>query len=104
MNTPIIMPETQFGVTPQALNESPDTTQRLEYQLLKKQEELLTYQKKAIVAEYYPTLSLSANYNYIGQGPELPWFAKPADGVYWSDFSAIALNLRVPIFTGFGTR
>lgn len=104
MSTPIIMPETQFEVTPQALNETPDSTQRLEYQLLKKQEELLYYQKKATIAEYYPTLSLSANYNYIGQGPELPWFAKPADGVYWSDFSAIALNLRVPIFNGFGTR
>jgi hypothetical protein len=34
----------------------------------------------------------------------MPWFAKPSDGVYWSDFSAIGLNLRVPIFTGFGTR
>ena len=27
-----------------------------------------------------------------------------ADGVYWSDFSSIGLNLKVPIFTGFGTR
>jgi outer membrane protein TolC len=36
--------------------------------------------------------------------PQMPWFAKPSDGVYWSDFSAIGLNLRVPIFTGFGTR
>jgi outer membrane protein TolC len=34
----------------------------------------------------------------------MPWFAKPSQGVYWSDFSAIALNLHVPIFTGFGTR
>jgi hypothetical protein len=47
---------------------------------------------------------LAASYNYIGQGPQMPWFAKPSDGVYWSDFSAIGLNLRVPIFTGFGTR
>jgi outer membrane protein TolC len=45
---------------------------------------------------------LAASYNYIGQGPQMPWFAKPSDGVYWSDFSAIGLNLRVPIFTGFG--
>jgi hypothetical protein len=42
---------------------------------------------------------LAASYNYIGQGPQMPWFAKPSDGV--SDFSAIGLNLRVPIFTGF---
>jgi hypothetical protein len=33
----------------------------------------------------------------------MPWFAKPSD-VWLSDFSAIGLNLRVPIFTGFGTR
>ena len=72
--------------------------------LLKKQEELLNYQKKAAIANYYPTLSLAANYSFIGQGPEMPWFKKPADGVYWSDFSSVALNLRVPIFTGFGTR
>lgn len=104
INTPIILPETEFEVTPQALNEAPDSTQRLEYQLLEKQEELLYYQKKAYIAEYYPTLSLSANYSYIGQGPEMPWFKKPADGVYWTDFSSIALNLRVPIFNGFGTR
>jgi outer membrane protein TolC len=33
----------------------------------------------------------------------MPLFAKPADGVYWSDYSSIGLNLRIPIFTGFGT-
>lgn len=103
INTPIILPSTDFEVTPVIL-ESPNSAKRTEFVLLEKQEQLLTYQKKSIVAEYYPTLSLSANYNYIGQGPELPWFAKPADNVYWSDFSSVALNLRVPIFSGFGTR
>jgi len=34
----------------------------------------------------------------------MPWFKKPADGVYWSDFSSVSLNLRIPIFTGFGTK
>ena len=34
----------------------------------------------------------------------MPLFATAKDGVYWSDFSAIALNLNIPIFTGFGTR
>ena len=71
---------------------------------MKKQEELLVFQKKAEQAEYYPKLSLTAGYNYIGQGPEFPLFAKPSSGVYWSDYSGIGLNLSVPIFTGFGTR
>jgi len=99
-----VMPKEEFEVVPAALTEEPNIENRTEYLLLKKQEELLVFNKKAIQAEYYPTLSLTAGYNYIGQGPEFPWFAKPSSGVYWSDFSGIGLNLRVPIFTGFGTR
>lgn len=104
MNSQIDIPQTEFEVTPTSISETPNTANRSEYLLLKKQEELLVLQKKATLAAYYPTLSLSASYNYIGQGPQMPWFAKPTDGVYWSDFSAIGLNLRVPIFAGFGTR
>jgi len=99
-----VIPQTEFEVTPISLAEVPNTANRSEYLLLKKQEELLEFQKTAIKGEYYPTLSLVAGYNYLGQGPEMPLFAKPADGVYWSDYSAIGLNLRIPIFTGFGTR
>lgn len=104
IETPIEIPKTEFEVTPQVLTEAPNTANRTEYLLLKKQEQLLEFQKTAVKAEYYPTLSLVAGYNYLGQGPEMPLFAKPADGVYWSDYSAIGLNLKIPIFTGFGTR
>jgi outer membrane protein len=104
IETQIVLPKEEFEVGPAALTEQPNVENRTEYLLLKKQEELLVYNKKAVEAGYYPTLSLSAGYNYIGQGPEFPWFAKPEKGVYWSDFSAIGLNLHVPIFTGFGTR
>ncbi|MFA9193298.1 TolC family protein [Flavobacterium sp. FBOR7N2.3] len=100
----INIPASEFEVTPAAFSETPNVANRTEYLILKKQEELLVLQKKSVIAGYYPTLSLSANYNYIGQGPQMPWFAKPSDGVYWSDFSSIGLNLRVPLFTGFGTR
>ena len=100
----IEIPKEEFEVVPAALTEVPNVENRTEYLLLKKQEELLVFNKKAIEAGYYPTLSLAAGYNYIGQGPEMPLFAKPSDGVYWSDYSAIGLNLHVPIFTGFGTR
>ncbi|WP_026727089.1 TolC family protein [Flavobacterium denitrificans] len=104
IETQITMPKEQFEVVPAALTEQPNIENRTEYLLLKKQEELLVFNKKAVEAGYYPTLSLTAGYNYIGQGPQMPWFAKPADGVYWSDYSSIGLNLHVPIFTGFGTR
>ncbi|MGE6356266.1 TolC family protein [Flavobacterium sp. NPDC079362] len=104
IETVIEIPKEEFEVVPAALTEVPNTENRTEYLLLKKQEELLVYNKKAVEAGYYPTLSLTAGYNFIGQGPQMPWFAKPSDGVYWSDYSAIGLNLHVPIFTGFGTR
>ena len=100
----INIPQSEFEITPAAFSEVPNTANRSEYLLLKKQEELLVLQKKSVIAGYYPTLSLSASYNYIGQGPEMPWFQKPSSGVYWSDYSAIGLNLKIPIFTGFGTR
>ncbi|KQB42819.1 transporter [Flavobacterium sp. L1I52] len=104
MNAQIEIPQSEFEVTPVAISEAPNTANRSEYLLLKKQEELLILQKKSVIAGYYPTLSLSASYNYIGQGPKMPWFANSQDKVYWSDFSAIGLNLKVPIFAGFGTR
>jgi outer membrane protein TolC len=104
IETVIDMPKEEFEVVPASLTEQPTVENRTEYLLLKKQEELLVYNKKAVEAGYYPTLSLTAGYNYIGQGPEFPWFEKPKNGVYWSDYSAIGLNLHIPIFTGFGTR
>jgi outer membrane protein TolC len=104
IETQIEIPQTAFEVSPQSLSEIPNTANRTEYLLLKKQEQLLFYQKKAVEAGYYPTLSLNAGYNYIGQGPVMPLGGKPSEGVYWSDFSSIGLNLKVPIFTGFSTR
>lgn len=103
IETSIEIPETEFQVTPQMETTAPDATNRNEYLLLKKNEQLLQYQKQAFQAGYYPTLSLTAGYNFIGQGGKIPWGAKPVDGVYWSDFSAIGLNIKVPIFSGFGT-
>lgn len=34
----------------------------------------------------------------------MPLGAKSSEGVYWSDYSIIGLDLKIPIFTGFGTR
>ena len=104
IETEISIPETEFEVTSNVLSQTPDTSNRTEFLLLKKNEQLLQYQKKAVASAYYPRLSLTAGYNYIGQGPEVPLFKKPVDGVYWSDFASIGLNLNIPIFTGFGTR
>src|SRR5690606_27673777 len=29
---------------------------------------------------------------------------KPADGLFWTDYASISLNLNIPIFNGFATR
>ncbi|HLU50589.1 MAG TPA: TolC family protein, partial [Flavobacteriaceae bacterium] len=44
-------------------------------------------------------------YTYQGIGDKFPLSdAKPSDGVYWTDYAQISLNLNIPIFSGFGTR
>lgn len=104
MESKITIQKKAFEITPLDLTATTDVTGRTEYLVLKKQEQLLLFQKKSIVAGYYPTLSLSGSYNYIGQGPEVPLLKKPENGVYWSDYSSIGLSLKVPLFSGFGTK
>lgn len=100
----IEIPQAAFEVSPKTFSATPNTATRTEFLLMKKQEQLLEFQKQSVIAGYYPSLSLSAGYNYIGQGPIMPWGAKPSEGVFWSDFSSVGLNLKVPIFSGFETR
>lgn len=104
IDEPILIEEEALEITP-VLMEAPDVKQLSAYQLLDKQRELLTYNKQAIKAGYYPTLSISGNYSYQGLGDTFPLSdAKPADGVFWTDYAQVSLNLSIPIFTGFGTR
>lgn len=103
MEQAIQLPQNTIEVTAEAFTESVENSKRTEIALLKKQEQLLDFQKKAYAAEYYPTLSLSANYGYLGQGTKMPLGAKPND-VFWSDFSSIGLSLHIPVFNGFATR
>lgn|SRR5690606_22607157 len=101
MNQDIKMPENTFEVTKHALvDESTNIENRTEIKVLDKQSELLALNKKATIAQGYPNLSMNANFGYNGFGDTFPWFAKPADGVYWSGTSAIGLNLSIPIFNG----
>lgn len=103
IETAINLPETEFEVTPHALLSKSDVTSLTQYQLLLKQEQLLEYQKKATKASLYPSLSLTGNYGFLGQGSQVPWFVKP-NAAYWSDYANIGLNLKVPVFTGFAVK
>lgn len=105
IHTPIELEESTFEVNPALSLDKPESiAHRTEIQLLEKQGELLQYNKKAIAAQRYPSLGLSANYGYMGLGSRLPYFAGSTPEVTWSDFSAISLNLRIPIFSGFANR
>jgi outer membrane protein len=103
--TPIDIPADTDNIEPslQLAASKPDVKMMTDYQLLKKQEVLLNFQKEAVKAEYFPTLSLSGNYGYQGLGNKFPIGAgKPA--VNWFDYAAIGLNLKIPLFNGFATR
>ncbi len=104
VNEKIIIPDSEMEITPLQLDETANIALRSEYRLLETQKSLFELNKQAMKSLYYPTLSITAGYNYIGQGPQMPWGARPSDKVYWSDFSSIGLNLNIPIFTGFGNR
>ncbi|HUP12229.1 MAG TPA: TolC family protein [Niastella sp.] len=82
------------------LDNTPDVKRLTDYQVLKKQEELLVLQKEATTAGYYPSLSLSGNYGYMGMSNKFPI----GTGANWFDYASVGLNLKIPIFNGFSTR
>jgi outer membrane protein len=71
------------------------------YQLLGVQEDLLELQRKAYIAEYFPSLSLGGNYMYNSQSNSLNVYSNKALNY---DVASVSLNLRVPIFDGFKRR
>lgn len=103
MEQDIDLPNATFEPSHLVSNEA-DFSQRTELKVLNKQLELLEWQKKASIAEYYPTAALTANYMWYGQGKKMPWFNGQSNGVYWSDISAIGLNINIPIFSGFAIK
>jgi len=82
------------------MENTPDVKKLTDYQVLKKQEELLKLQKEATKAAYYPSLSLSGNYGYQGVSNSFP----TGKGANWFDYASVGLNLKVPLFNGFQTR
>lgn len=100
INKTISLPENTFEITAEAFTTDGNfVDKRTEIKLLEKQTELLELNKKATQAEGLPSLSLTANYGYLGIGDKFPWF-QSYPGAYWSDYSAIGLNLNIPIFNG----
>lgn len=82
-------------------NDVMEVRQLASYRLLSKQKELLDLQKKATLSEYYPTLSLNANYTYNTQSNAFNLYTSEALNY---DMAAIGLTLRMPIFDGLNRR
>lgn len=103
IETPITVPASALdSIQPKLamMDNTPDVKKLSDYQVLKKQEELLVLQKEATTAGYYPSLSLSGNYGYMGMGNKFPI----GTGANWFDYASVGLNLKIPIFNGFATR
>lgn len=103
INNDIKMPDDTFEPSILITNEEIDFSNRTEIQLLDKQLELLALDRKVKLAEYYPTLALTANIAYTGMANQFPWFNKHETANYFTS-SAIGLTLNIPIFNGFSTR
>jgi len=104
IETKIQLVQGDMAVTPHLLDETVNTDERTEVKVLLKNKELLEYQKKATIANYYPTVNLTANYNWQGMGEKFPLTNGSSKGVMWSDYSAIGLGINIPIFNGFATK
>ena len=107
ITTPIIIPPSQLdNIKPQDISsqDTLDITQRTEYKILKKQDELYQYNLDAYKAEYYPTLSLTASHSLNGVSEKFVLFRGKEKQGYWFNYGSASLNLHVPLFNGFATR
>jgi outer membrane protein len=104
IDTPIELEEKSIEPKPELIAGNVDLDSRTEVKVLQKNRELLQFNKKATEAYLYPTVGLTANYGWAGQGGKFPLTNGLNNGVLWSDYSAIGLNINIPIFTGGSTK
>jgi len=103
MDKEVMLPEETFDINASILMQSGNVNDRTEIKVLEKQIELLTLNKQAKKAAYYPTLSFNGSLGYLNMGSSFPIFAN-SDKVKGSPYSSLGLNLSIPIFNGGATR
>ncbi|RZK21033.1 MAG: TolC family protein [Pedobacter sp.] len=105
VNNQIQLPVTELTQVTQlpVFADSVNLANRTEVKILDTQDKLLSLQRKAYLAEYYPSLSLTGNYTYSSQSDGFDFLSSNAAAIGYGA-SAIGLTLRVPIFNGFLTR
>lgn len=104
IETDITLEQKEIQPRPELLASTLDVKNRSEIKVLEKNRELLQYNKKATEAYLYPTVRLVGNYGWGATGAKFPLTNGLNNGVLWSDYSAIGLNVNIPIFTGGSTK
>ena len=104
IETQIELADADIKVESPLLENTINTDNRTEMQLLEKKKTLLSYNLKATESAYYPTLNLVGNYAWQGIGDKFPIGAGKNQGVYWTDYASVGLQLNIPIFNGFQTK
>lgn len=105
VTTAIVLPKTELTEVSQLPQFAPSLSfdNRTEIKLLDIQDKLLSLQRKAYVAEYYPNLALTGNYTYSSQSGGFDFLSSNSTAIGFGA-SAVGLTLKVPIFNGFLTR
>lgn len=102
MEQDVKLPNETFEINPATADlAASNLSSRTEVRLLEKQNQLLELNRDAMKAAYYPNLSFSGNIGYMGIGERLPLFGNATSK---SGFSALGLNLSIPIFNGGETK
>lgn len=105
VGTALVLPNTELTEVSKLpeFTDSLDLSNRTEIRLLNNRDKLLSLQRKAYVAEYYPSLALTGNYTYSSQSGGFDFLSSNSASIAYGA-SAVGLTLRVPIFNGFLTR
>ena len=104
IDKPIELVQADIEPRPELIAGNVNLNERTEVKVLNKNRELLQYNLKATEAYLYPTVGIQANYGWAGMGKNFPLTNGLNNGVLWSDYSAIGLNINIPIFTGGATK
>lgn len=103
--TPITLPNSELTEVRQLplFADTVGLANRTEIKLLNNQDKLYGLQRKAYLAEYYPSLSLTGNYTYSSQSDSFDFLNSNRAAIGFGA-SAVGLSLKIPIFNGFLTR
>lgn len=89
---------------PELLASNVNLETRSELKVLNKQKELLQFNKKATMANLYPTVGLTANYGWQGLGNKFPYTTGSSQGTNWGDYASVGVAVKIPIFMGGATK